>query len=59
VCRDDVHGFGVRVEYYLGFSALQLTIDVGKFLLQRKLPLTIVSALAEHERLNDAAQRLG
>ena len=41
------------------FSALQLAIDVGQFLLQRELPLAVVSTLAEHERLNDTAQRLG
>src|SRR5713226_7938074 len=57
--RNDVDGFGVRIEHDPGFSAFELTVHMSQLLLQRELPLTVVRALAKHKGLHNATQRVG
>src|SRR3954447_14585041 len=55
---NDVDRFRFRIEHDLRFTALELGVDVGKLLLEREVQRAIFSALAQHKRLDDTAQRL-
>src|ERR1700716_4617896 len=54
----DADGLRIRIEHDLRLTALQLAIYMGQLLLQGKLTLAVVSALTQHKRLYDAAQRV-
>ena len=50
---------GSTVMDYLRLAPLELAMDVGELLLQGEVARAILRTLAQHKRLDDAAERLG
>src|ERR1700744_3830414 len=55
---NDFDGFRVRIEHDLRFAPLELAIDVGQLFIESEVVGAVFSALAQHKRLDDTAQRL-